>query len=110
MELIVTKQSGGYDLQFLRDGIITGTQSPTNGSPFTLAMTNATITGIAFRHSQTPSAITFIDDVSVTISIGVIQMRTGPTPESLEELFQRVDKAMYDAKESGRNCIVIDDL
>ncbi|MBK9780774.1 MAG: diguanylate cyclase [Anaerolineales bacterium] len=50
------------------------------------------------------------DDVSVTISIGVIQMRTGPTPESLEELLQRVDKAMYDAKESGRNCIVIDDL
>ncbi len=37
---------------------------------------------------------------TITVSIGVAQYRRG---ESLEMLLQRVDKALYEAKQSGRN-------
>ena len=37
----------------------------------------------------------------VTISIGITEARVGDTAESI---FQRVDKALYDAKHDGRNC------
>jgi len=40
----------------------------------------------------------------VTISIGVAQFNPG---ESYEGLIERCDKAMYEAKQSGRNCIMV---
>ncbi|MBI5965341.1 MAG: diguanylate cyclase [Chloroflexi bacterium] len=46
-------------------------------------------------------------DASVTLSIGVIELIHGRPSESVEEIFRRVDNAMYRAKQDGRNCTVI---
>ena len=40
----------------------------------------------------------------VTISIGITSVKKDDTTESL---FARVDKALYDAKNNGRNCVAI---
>jgi diguanylate cyclase len=42
----------------------------------------------------------------ITMSIGVAKFRGG---ESLSELIQRSDKGLYQAKDSGRNCVVAED-
>lgn len=44
-------------------------------------------------------------EVPLTISIGGTSVR--PSDGNAEELFKRVDMAMYEAKKSGRNCSVI---
>jgi diguanylate cyclase len=41
--------------------------------------------------------------VQITVSCGVAEFRTGDLPE---DVFQRADKALYKAKEQGRNCCV----
>lgn len=41
-----------------------------------------------------------------TASFGIAQIRDG---ESIEALIERVDKALYAAKESGRDKVVCDD-
>jgi diguanylate cyclase len=41
--------------------------------------------------------------VSVTISCGITAMRESDSPE---EAFDRADKALYKAKDEGRNCVV----
>jgi diguanylate cyclase (GGDEF)-like protein len=43
------------------------------------------------------------DKTSLTLSFGLVQFHDG---EDLEQLLSRVDRAMYDAKESGRNRVV----
>jgi PleD family two-component response regulator len=43
------------------------------------------------------------DVIAITISIGVARKKTD---ESLEQLVHRADKALYRAKEDGRNCVV----
>jgi two-component system cell cycle response regulator len=45
-----------------------------------------------------------IDDIAVTVSIGVATAVAGQ--ESLDELIQRGDRALYDAKNAGRNRVV----
>lgn len=42
--------------------------------------------------------------VSVTASFGVTEMRQGDTPKTFA---RRVDEAMYQAKEAGRNRVVL---
>lgn len=42
--------------------------------------------------------------VKVTCSIGVYQYQNGDTPE---ELYKKADKGLYEAKESGRNRVII---
>lgn len=44
--------------------------------------------------------------VPVTISCGLAQFRSGDTPE---QVFERADKALYQAKQSGRNRCVTDE-
>ncbi len=44
------------------------------------------------------------EDVSLTVSIGVAQQQLGV--ESEEKLIEIADKALYQAKQSGRNCVV----
>ena len=41
---------------------------------------------------------------NITASIGVATYQTGETHESI---LQRADKALYEAKESGRNKVVV---
>ena len=58
------------------------------------------------RHSiETVPVIYQNNVVPITISIGVAQKKPG---ESLDQLVNRSDKALYKAKEDGRNCIVED--
>lgn len=45
------------------------------------------------------------ENVSVTISLGATQVR--PSDKTPGEIFERVDKAMYQAKQSGRNRVVV---
>lgn len=46
-------------------------------------------------------------DASITLSIGIVQMRHTPQSESVEVAFRRADEAMYAAKQAGRNRIEI---
>ncbi|MBK7452798.1 MAG: GGDEF domain-containing protein [Anaerolineales bacterium] len=46
-------------------------------------------------------------DASITLSIGIVQMRHAPQSESVEVAFRRADEAMYAAKQAGRNRIEI---
>ena len=46
-------------------------------------------------------------DVSVTISIGIVELHHNEHHESLEAFFNRADEAMYAAKQAGRNRTVI---
>ncbi len=47
--------------------------------------------------------------LSVTLSIGIAEMRNDPADESVEQVVQRADKALYAAKQGGRNRSVIFD-
>lgn len=50
--------------------------------------------------------IRFHDEISVTASFGVAQYQPG---EDATALFQRADKALYEAKKGGRNRIIFSD-
>ncbi|MBT8341925.1 MAG: diguanylate cyclase, partial [Desulfatitalea sp.] len=43
------------------------------------------------------------DYLSVTVSIGVTQLKKN---DSVADLIARADKALYDAKQKGKNCAV----
>ena len=45
----------------------------------------------------------FLDDRTLTCSIGVVEMKDGDT----EELFKRADQALYKAKAAGRDCVSV---
>lgn len=44
-------------------------------------------------------------NLSFTVSIGITEYRS---PEAVDEVIERADGLLYDAKNSGRNCIVIE--
>ena len=44
-------------------------------------------------------------DESITISLGVAAAE--PTDESLDDVLKRADEAVYEAKNSGRNRVVV---
>ena len=46
-------------------------------------------------------------DISITLSIGVAEIDHASSEETLENIFRRADKAMYQAKQSGRNRTVV---
>lgn len=48
----------------------------------------------------------FADDVKMTASFGVAAIKVG---ESLENLFKRADEALYKAKRTSRNCVMVSD-
>lgn len=49
-------------------------------------------------------------EVSITLSIGVVELSHNAREENPEDIFRRADIAMYAAKASGRNCTVILDI
>ena len=59
---------------------------------------------------ETKAIETFIEkddsnkNISVTISIGLSQLKETDMPE---DLYKRADKALYEAKETGRNKVVV---
>jgi diguanylate cyclase (GGDEF)-like protein len=49
-------------------------------------------------------------DATVTLSIGVADLLCAPTNESIERVIQCADKALYTAKQAGRNRAVMFEL
>jgi len=41
--------------------------------------------------------------ITLTLSIGIVELQSGAQPESVETLFRRADRVMYSAKFAGRN-------
>lgn len=63
--------------------------------------------GVAERLRRAIENTRFIyhkQEIGVTVSIGVTEVR--PEDQNLEMIFNRTDKAMYDAKKKGRNMVV----
>ena len=81
------------------------------GEEFLIMLSNAEHAGalrIAERIRQSISALAFISDkgpLQITTSIGVATMNLD---DNMESLIQRADKALYQAKRSGRNRVVCD--
>jgi diguanylate cyclase (GGDEF)-like protein len=81
------------------------------GEEFYVVLSNSTenqALGIAERFRKDMEELRFQcggDSIGVTVSIGVARYAAG---ESQESWIERVDRAMYQAKQSGRNRIVID--
>ena len=46
-------------------------------------------------------------EISITLSLGIVELHHKEDRETAEEIFRRADVAMYAAKASGRNCTVI---
>ena len=44
---------------------------------------------------------------SITLSVGVAEICMSPADESVEQIVQRADRALYDAKQAGRNCTAV---
>ncbi|CCQ75163.1 PleD family two-component system response regulator [Magnetospira sp. QH-2] len=67
-------------------------------------------TGVATRLCEQIAAETValphdLGETQITVSIGVTKMKTGS--ETADEFIQRVDEALYKAKEQGRNQVVV---
>lgn len=68
LELSVTRQvDNAYLIEYLRDSVLYGSTTQTNGSTFANAVGGLNITGVAFRHSQTPGVVTYLDEVTVAV-------------------------------------------
>jgi diguanylate cyclase (GGDEF)-like protein len=61
---------------------------------------------LAERIRRAIESINSVDgqDMSITVSLGVAMM---PPGKDAEELFDRADQALYQAKQGGRNCYVV---
>ena len=44
---------------------------------------------------------------SITLSVGIAEFQNDPLDENVEIIIRHADKALYEAKANGRNCIVI---
>ena len=68
-QLGVTKQENGdYLIEYYRDGALVGSNTEAGNGTWATSMANTAISGIAFRHSQTPGLVTYIDNVTVASS------------------------------------------
>jgi MYXO-CTERM domain-containing protein len=67
LALSVTRVGTGYTVDYSRDGNSLKNETYLTGSAWETAVAGADMTGIAFRHSQTPGVTTYLDNVSVTI-------------------------------------------
>lgn len=77
------------------------------GEEFLCLLTNTTLSQarmVAERIRRRVEQTSFPHVGQVTISIGITAAEANDTSESL---FNRVDKALYDAKHAGRNCVAV---
>ena len=78
------------------------------GEEFTVLLSNTDIKGakqLAERmRAAVENVVCICDDVNVsyTVSIGVTQLGNNDT---VTKLFTRADKALYNAKKAGKNCV-----
>jgi diguanylate cyclase len=65
-------------------------------------MDNAVVLMDKIRESLASAPLRFKDQpVQITMSIGLAEFAQGDT---IEKVFARADRALYQAKEDGRNC------
>ncbi|MFK8069234.1 MAG: GGDEF domain-containing protein [Gammaproteobacteria bacterium] len=82
----------------------------TGGEEFMIVLPQSDITaasavGERIRQAIEKSPISFNDNsISITISLGAAQLKNN---EKLEELIERADQALYEAKETGRNRVCL---
>lgn len=69
-------------------------------------ITLAEARSIADRLRSTVASCHFVEAEPITISVGVVAMRPG---DSKQSLFERADIALYQAKQQGRNRVVVAD-
>ncbi len=98
-----------YDLTRLVDATIRSGDSlgRWGGEEFLCLLTGTSLANgsmVAERIRSRVAAHDFTTVGRVTISLGVVRARKDDT---LESLFSRVDKALYDAKEGGRNRVCV---
>lgn len=77
------------------------------GEEFCLVLLGVDLQGareIAERIRQTVAAMPFDKELQLTVSLGVSVARPG---ESLPTLYRRVDQALYEAKNTGKNKVVV---
>lgn len=68
LELSVTRQvNNAFLIEYCRDGVLYGATTEANGGTFANTAGGLAISGIAFRNSQVPGVITYIDNVSVSL-------------------------------------------
>lgn len=80
------------------------------GEEFVVLLSNTDAEGarvIAERICETVKRLDFDGDLATTVSIGV-STRKNDRQEHIETLFDRADRALYQAKTQGRNCVVLE--
>ena len=82
------------------------------GEEFVLMLTNTSVEGASqlvdkMRRGIAASSFHFKGEpVQLTLSAGITETRTG---DDVETIYERADKAMYKAKNAGRNCQFVAD-
>lgn len=77
---------------------------PETSAEDALSMLNRTRERLAKTHMRSKTSDGEETKFTVTVSIGIAEFTDG---DSAEDVFERADKALYDAKENGRNqCII----
>ena len=80
------------------------------GEEFVLILTDTDLNaayGVCQRIQEkwSQQSFTGVDTLSLTLSGGIAEFNV---PESVQQLLERADKLLYQAKNSGRNCMVVD--
>jgi diguanylate cyclase (GGDEF)-like protein len=82
------------------------------GEEFVVVLNDTNIEGAKLlakriRRNVENLRIKSLKDVSITLSLGVSAMADDDTPQSL---FERADAALYQAKQNGRNQVIIAEI
>jgi hypothetical protein len=71
-QIEITKTAdGGFRIAYYRDNALLGSHAEPGRGIWIKTRSRAEITGIAFRHSQTPGLKTYIDNVVVSITTSI---------------------------------------
>ena len=104
---------GDYALKSLSDAMVTCARDSDivfryGGEEFAVVLSNTDLSGASFlaeriRESIASMSVEFDEQqLSITVSIGVAAFNDG---DNRVKLIERADRALYDSKERGRNCV-----